>query len=144
MSEQSKINMRLVSLCEKHFCIEASEISRIADDVHFSFSCGITPNYVSNLLEFDFGVRCGLPDGTVLMECVYRFVFEVSDLRECVVEDDEDKMVLKNIAPHIFSVAIGTMRGVIAEKAARTELSKYPLPMLNPMDVANMLSVKEG
>lgn len=143
MSENREISMRIASLSEKSFRINMSEVDNISGDVLFSFSCGFTPDFDSDILELDFGVRSMNEDKSPLMECVYRFIFEISNLSECV-KDEGDTFDVGEIAPHVFSVAIGTMRGVIAEKTARTELSKYPLPIVNPMEVAEMLSVKKG
>ena len=39
--------------------------------------------------------------------------------------------------PHFLSVAAGTMRGILVVKTAGTNLSKYPLPMID----GNQLSV---
>ncbi|MBU0764979.1 MAG: hypothetical protein KJ607_09110, partial [Bacteroidetes bacterium] len=39
----------------------------------------------------------------------------------------------------LISITIGTARGMLALKTAGTVLNKYPLPLINPLDILQQL-----
>lgn len=93
-------------------------------------------------LQLVFGTRYEL-DGDVVLECLYEFEFEVKNLRQFIVYNEDQSITVNHIMPHFLSVAIGTMRGILVVKTAGTNCAKYPLPMINVNQLNVNLSSKE-
>lgn len=124
--------MRLVSVNEESFMMSPG---KIADDVNpqsiqLGFSNQLQPDIDNNIIALVFGTRYKI-EGDVVLECIYRFVFEVKDLSQYITLND-DSATITHIMPHLISVAVGTMRGILVVKTAGTNFSKYPLPMIDP------------
>lgn len=64
----------------------------------------------------------------------------MSGLAQFITIEDNDGITITYIMPHLISVAIGTMRGILVVKTAGTNLSKYPLPIIDPMQLTQTLS----
>lgn len=130
--ENVNIQMRLVSVNEISFMMYPS---KVGDDVNpetiqLRFSSQIQPNVENDRFTLVFGVHYELAEEAVL-ESVYEFLFEVKDLKKFIVFSDNQNITVNHIMPHFLSVAVGTMRGIMVVKTAGTNLSKYPLPMLD-------------
>lgn len=70
-----------------------------------------------------FGTKYEL-EGEVILESVYRFEFEVKDLARFINTDDNNNITISHIMPHLISVAIGTMRGILVVKTVGTIIVK--------------------
>lgn len=108
---------------------------KVADNVNpeaikIGFSVRIQPDVEKDILTLFFGTRYEL-EGEVVLESVYRFEFEVKNIRQFIVFNDNQSITVNHIMPHFLSVAVGTMRGILVVKTAGTNLSKYPLPVVD-------------
>ena len=111
----------------------------LPENIKLGFSSQIQPEVENNKIALVFGVKYELEEDE-LLECVYRFEFEVRDLAQFITIEDNDNITITYIMPHFVSVAIGTMRGILVVKTAGTNLSKYPLPIIDPMQLTQNLS----
>ena len=135
------IQMRLISVNEVSFMMLPGKITEevLPENIKLGFSSQIQPEVENNKIALVFGVKYELEDDE-LLECVYRFEFEVRDLAQFITIEDNDNITITYIMPHFVSVAIGTMRGILVVKTAGTNLSKYPLPIIDPMQLTQNLS----
>ena len=140
-NNNSNIQMRLTSVSEMKFSMDQNIISGIDDFdiIQLGFQNTVFPDVKKNVISINFGVQYSY-NGNVALESVYKFSFYVENLTAYVEVNNNSKLLIKNIMPHMLSVAVGTMRGVIVVKAIGTELSKYPLPMINIMRLNDKLS----
>ena len=124
------IQMRLISVNEVSFMMLPGKITEevLPENIKLGFSSQIQPEVENNKIALVFGVKYELEEDE-LLECVYRFEFEVRDLAQFITIEDNDNITITYIMPHFVSVAIGTMRGILVVKTAGTNLSKYPLPI---------------
>lgn len=133
--------MRLVSVSEISFMMSTGTFKDNVnpEDIQMGFSSHIRPEVNTDCFTLDFGVRYEMLCKVVL-ESVYRFAFEVKDLKRFIIFNDNKSITVNHIMPHFLSVAVGTMRGVLVVKTAGTNLSKYPLPMID----VNLLNASLG
>ena len=57
-----------------------------------------------------------------------------------ITTHDKDGITVTYIMPLLINVAIGTMRGILVVKTAGTNLSKYPLPIIDSVRLTQSLS----
>ena len=135
------IQMRLTSVNEVSFMMSPGKITEevLPENIKLGFSSQIQPEVENNKIALIFGIKYEL-EGDKVLECVYRFEFEVSGLAQFITIEDNDGITITYIMPHLISVAIGTMRGILVVKTAGTNLSKYPLPIIDPMQLTQTLS----
>ena len=147
MSENDIVlQMRLVSVDEIMFMMSSAGIGNAfrSEDIQIGFSNKVDyaeetdeitldfgVKYAVHSEDLDFGVKYAVHSEDVL-ECVCRFKFSVVDLKRFIQVNAKDNSVtITHIMPHLLSVAVGTMRGILIAKTAGTPLAKYPLPMLD-------------
>ena len=135
------IQMRLISVNEVSFMMLPGKITEevLPENIKLGFSSQIQPEVENNKIALVFGVKYELEEDE-LLECVYRFEFEVRDLAQFITIEDNDNITITYIMPQFVSVALGTMRGILVVKTAGTNLSKYPLPIIDPMQLTQNLS----
>lgn len=138
------IQMRLVSVNEVSFMMSPGKLGDDVrpEDMQMGFSSQIQPDIESDMFTLVFGVRYEIA-GEVVLESLYRFVFEVKDLKQFIVFNDDKSITVDHIMPHFLSVAVGTMRGILVVKTAGTNFSKYPLPMIDVNQLNANLSIME-
>lgn len=136
--------MRLVSVNEVSFMMSTGKLGDDVrpEDMQMGFSSQIQPDIESDMFTLVFGVRYEIA-GEVVLESLYRFVFEVKDLKQFIVFNDDKSITVDHIMPHFLSVAVGTMRGILVVKTAGTNFSKYPLPMIDVNQLNANLSIME-
>lgn len=139
--ENVNIQMRLASVNEVSFMMSPDKLGEDVkpESVQMGFSSQIKPNVENDCFTLIFGVRYEL-SGEVILESIYRFVFEVKDLKQFVIFNDNQSITVTHIMPHFLSVAVGTMRGILVVKTAGTSFSRYPLPMVDINQLNAMLS----
>lgn len=139
------IQMRLTSVNEVSFMMSPGKIvSDVApESIQLGFSNQIQPDVDNDKIALIFGTRYEL-NGEIVLECIYRFEFEVINLAEFITVHDNNSITITHIMPHFLSVAIGTMRGILVVKTAGTTFSKFPLPMIDPNQLnANLSNTQE-
>ena len=126
------IKMRLASVSEVSFMMSPGKVGDNVnpDAIQIGFSTQIQPDVENNIFSLVFGTRYEL-EGDVVLECLYKFVFEVKNLSQFIVFKDNQVIKVNHIMPHFLNVAVGTMRGILVVKTAGTNFSKYPLPMID-------------
>lgn len=140
MSTTENIQMRLLSVNEVSFSMDLSKVDENInpDDLQIGFANQIIPDIEKNTISIIFGVQYVYETKKVL-DCIYKFSFEVMDLNRFVVVDG-DNITISYIMPHFLSVIIGTMRGILVVRTAGTLFAKYPLPMFDVNALNNSLS----
>ena len=142
MAEENKnIQMRLKSINEVDFKMSPGKIGADVDTeaVNIGFSSQIQPNTDNDSIAILFGVRFEL-DGEEVLESIYRFEFDVLDIKQFITINKDDSITISHIMPHLLSVAVGTMRGILVVKTADTNLAKFRLPMIDINLLNNLLS----
>ena len=131
--EASEQSMVLVSVDEIMFMMSSAGIGNAfrSEDIQLGFSNKVDYAEARDEIILDFGVKYAIHSEDVL-ECVCRFKFSVVYLKRFIQVNAKDNSVtITHIMPHLLSVAVGTMRGILIAKTAGTPLAKYPLPMLD-------------
>lgn len=142
--ENINIQMRLVSVGEVSFMMSPGKVGDDVspDSMKIGFSTQIQPNVQNDIFVLLFGTRYEL-NGEVVLESIYKFVFEVKNLAQFVVFNDNQSITVNHIMPHFLSVAVGTMRGILVVKTAGTNFSNYPLPMIDVNQLNANLSTQK-
>ena len=144
-ADKVNIQMRLNSVSEVSFMMSPGKLGDNIkhEDIQMGFSSQIKPDIEKDRFTLVFGVRYETADETIL-ESVYQFVFEVMDLEQFIIYNDNQSITVNHIMPHLLSVAVGTMRGILVVKTAGTNFSKYPLPMIDVNQLnANLSTTKQ-
>ena len=138
------IQMRLVSVGEVSFMMSPGKVGDDVspDSMKIGFSTRIQPDVQNDIFVLLFGTRYEL-NGEVVLESIYKFVFEVKNLAQFVVFNDNQSITVNHIMPHFLSVAVGTMRGILVVKTAGTNFSNYPLPMIDVNQLNSNLSTQK-
>ena len=102
------------------------------------FANKILPDIENNVISIVFGVQY-LYENEKVLDCIYKFSFEVIDLSRYVIIDG-DNITINHLMPHFLNVIIGTMRGILVVRTAGTLFSKYPLPILDANALNDSLS----
>lgn len=138
------IQMRLVSVGEVSFMMAPGKVGDDVspDSMKIGFSTQIQPDVQNDIFVLLFGTRYEL-NGEVVLESIYKFVFEVKNLAQFVVFNDNQSITVNHIMPHFLSVAVGTMRGILVVKTAGTNFSNYPLPMIDVNQLNSNLSTQK-
>lgn len=134
MEEQSNvcIQIRLDSVSELDFRMSLSGLSDDInpDDIQIGFSNRIVPDIPNGRISLIFGVVYEI-HGSKVLECVYEFAYSVVDLDKFVTLNNDDSITVAHIMPHLLSVAVGTMRGILLVKTAGTYLARFPIPIID-------------
>jgi hypothetical protein len=132
------IQMRIVSINEDSFEMYPGKMDddSQSEEIQIGFSTRIQTEETNDLFTLHFGTRYMLGNELIL-ESVYRFVFEVKNLKNFITYKDDQTITINGLMPHLLNVAVGTMRGILVVKTAGTSLSKFPLPIID----ANKLSI---
>lgn len=135
--------MRLASVSEVSFMMSPGELGDNVnpDAIQIGFSSQIYPDVENNIFNLVFGTRYEF-EGKVVLESLYKFEFEVKNLSQFIVFNDDQSITVNHLMPHCLSVAIGTMRGILVAKTAGTVLSKFPLPMIDANQLSANLSTQ--
>lgn len=138
------IQMRLVSVGEVSFMMAPGKVGDDVspDSMKIGFSTQIQPDVQNDIFVLLFGTRYEL-NREVVLESIYKFVFEVKNLAQFVVFNDNQSITVNHIMPHFLSVAVGTMRGILVVKTAGTNFSNYPLPMIDVNQLNSNLSTQK-
>lgn len=138
------IQMRLVSVGEVSFMMSPGKVGDDVspDSMKIGFSTQIQPDVQNDIFVLLFGTRYEL-NGEVVLESIYKFVFEVKNLAQFVVFNNNQSITVNHIMPHFLSVAVGTMRGILVVKTAGTNFSNYPLPMIDVNQLNSNLSTQK-
>ena len=104
------IRMKLTSVNEVSFMMSPGKVGDNVnpDAIQIGFSTQIQPDVENDIFNMIFGTRYEL-DGDVVLETIYKFEFEVKDLRQFIVNNNQN-ITVKHIMPHLLNVAVGTMR----------------------------------
>lgn len=132
--------MRLTSVNEVSFMMSPGKIPPEfeLDNMQVGFSNRVIQEESEDNISIEFGVQYVFL-GEPVLECVYKFTFNVLNLAD-YIEEIDGTLVIKDLMPHFLSVAAGTMRGIILAKTAGTVLAKYPLPMIDIAQLNKNLS----
>lgn len=141
MAKNKSIQMRLRSVNEIFFSMTSGKLGSEdrGSELQIGFKNDLFPNVEQNTFTIHFGVQYSL-NGDVILESVYGFEFEVKNLSEFVSTDEQGKITVEGVLPHMVSVALGTMRGVLAVRTVGTDINKYPIPIMDPIQLCDNLA----
>lgn len=133
--------MKLNSVSEIGFTINSGVLDEEinGNNLMLGFSNSIEPDIERDKISLVFGVRYDLKENIVL-ESKYKFVFSVVNLADFIKSNEDNSITVNKIIPHLLSVAVGTMRGILVVRTAGTKLSQFPLPMIDVNNLNKMLS----
>ena len=99
--ENVNIKMRLASVSEVSFMMSPGKVGDNVnpDAIQIGFSTQIQPDVENNIFSLVFGTRYEL-EGDVVLECLYKFVFEVKNLSQFIVFKDNQVIKVNHIMPH--------------------------------------------
>lgn len=137
------IKMRLTSVNEVSFMMSPGKLGGDIkpEDIQMGFSNQIKPDIDNDSFGLNFGVRYEI-HGEVVLESTYSFVFEVKNLKDFIAFNDDSSITVNHIMPHLLSVVVGTMRGILVVKTAGTNFAKYPLPMIDINNLNSSLTAR--
>lgn len=126
------ILMRLSSVSEVSFMMSPAKLGDDVKltDIQVGFTSQINPDIENDKFSLLFGVRYEIVGETIL-ESVYQFIFDVKNLKNYIIVNEDQSITVNHLMPHFLSVAVGTMRGILVVKTAGTNFTKYPLPMID-------------
>lgn len=141
MEKNAPIQMRLKSVSEISFSMSSGKLGEEdrGDELMIGFQNKVDPNINEDIFTTVFGVQYSI-GGEIILQCVYNFVFDVKNLSEFVSKNQEGRVDVTGILPHVISVAVGTMRGILVVKTAGTDLGRYPIPMMDPVQLCENLA----
>ena len=130
--EQFNVKMRLVSVSEVSFMMSPNKVGENVNPeaIQIGFSSQIIPEVDNEMFGLVFGIRYEF-ESEVVLESLYKFVFEVKELKKFIEFKDDGSITVNHLMPHFLSVAVGTLRGILVVKTAGTVFSKLPLPMID-------------
>ena len=135
------VQMGLTSVDEVSFMMLPGKVTENVQpgNIKLGFFNQVQPEVESDKIALIFGVRYELEDDKIL-ECVYRFEFRVNGFARVITTHDKEGITVTYIMPLLINVAIGTMRGILVVKTAGTNLSKFPLPIIDSVRLTQSLS----
>ena len=141
MAKNKQIQMRLRSVREVRFSMTSGKLGfdDRGDELQIGFKNDLFPDIDREVFTIHFGVQYSI-NGEILLESVYAFEFDVKDLAEFVSTDGHGKWTVRGLMPHMVSVAVGTMRGILAVRTVGTDLNKYPIPIMDPIQLCENLA----
>lgn len=144
MKEKENVRLTLESVTESNFRMSPNLFDETAGkDMRLGFSNIVDIDVANNSVKLTFGVIYSQHKNTIV-ECVYDFIFSVSNLQSFIEHDSKGSMVLNGIMPHFLSVAVGTMRGILVAKTAGTIISRFPIPIINVNQLNEWLKNKKN
>lgn len=143
-NRRKEIQMRLLSVDEVRFLMSLEKLGDKPnpDTIQIGFSSNVDVDIKNNRFALIFGIRYVVKED-VILECIYKFSFDVVDLAKYISYDENKTMSIKYLMPHFLNVAVGTMRGILVVRTAGTVLSTLPLPMIDIDELGKNLSTKQ-
>lgn len=140
--ENNIIQMKLLSVGEVRYMMSPEIIKDNTDSeaIQIGFSNKVEPNLANGQISIVFGVRYVIGED-IILESIYRFTFAVINIDRFVKINKDGSITIMHLMPHLLSVAVGTMRGILVVKSAGTSLSRYPLPMIDVNQLNDSLSI---
>lgn len=144
---EKEIQIRLVKVKETSFFLNSSLLEKIEtkdlNNLQIGFGLNIKPEMLKNTLNISLIVKyqSSPNEDDKILEIETSNIFEIIDM-EGVIEDKGDKIEDKaGITPTLVGIAISTIRGILVAKMTSTPLEDYPLPIVNPTELCNNLSI---
>lgn len=144
---EKEIQIRLVKVKETSFFLNSSLLEKIEtkdlNNLQIGFGLNIKPEMLKNTLNISLIVKyqSSPNEDDKILEIETSNIFEIIDM-EGLIEDKGDKIEDKaGITPTLVGIAISTIRGILVAKMTSTPLEDYPLPIVNPTELCNNLSI---
>ncbi len=147
--KKSELDIRLVKVAEvaDHCHLNRWEILRYgnrAEDIAIDLNARVEADHASDMLTLRLEALYTYMRGMVkrpLLSHTVEAVFEIPSLAEYVTfNQTRDKVDLPpSVMSLMLSVAIGALRGMIAQKTAGTALENRPMPLINLTELVSRL-----
>ncbi len=146
VKEVKNINVKIARIKEIAFnSWELTEelISDISEST-LAFGIGVRLIPIKELKEFGiaFSTTYSYNQGEKQKElCTYEMecVFNIVEFEEAVKYKGEQVNIEDGLLTNLLSITIGAARGMLALKTAGTVLNRFPLPIINPIDILQQL-----
>lgn len=114
---------------------EPTDLNKISFDV----SLTIKSNYDNHAIAFDLTIRFVEEQKPFLiLENTCHFIIHKDDWEKLSSEDAANEVKLsKKIVANLFSITIGTTRGILYAKTEHTPYNQFMLPLLNAAEMIN-------
>lgn len=148
-TKKRKIEIRLLRVKEVGFYMDSSldMVKELINpgDLNISFGLRLAPDIQHDLLELNVVViyRFNGKEGRKILEIESLNMFEIKNLKDLLLVNEEAIEDRSGIVPTLVGVAIGTIRGILVTRTAGTPMDKYPLPMVNPETLSENILQKQ-
>lgn len=139
-SKQSQsVGYRIVSCQERSYEIKANSGGKITEsDVSFKFGCNFNA-LPAGRLSISIISELMVAEQTVV-KIESETIFEFAPFEAAFDVTSSGKIVDRiGIMPTLFSLAYGSTRGMIAIRTAGTSFAKFPLPIVDALDVTSKM-----
>ncbi len=145
MMKQGEVNFRLSGLRElpqeSHISSRLIRICR-GEEIGVALRLRVEPDVRSSLVRLKLGVCYSCVHGYLrrtLLDYHIEADFEIDRLQEHVEMSGADAVLSTRLMTMMLSVTIGSLRGMLAIRTARTWLADYPLPVINISELISRL-----
>ena len=126
------IEVALVNSNEVKFMLNTPHEDINPNVLKFGYINNVIPNINDKTLVVDFGVQYAYNDEPIL-ECSYRFHFSYREPEEAkaVISTKDGVQINDELMRTILNIAVGAVRGIMIARTAGSQLTKFPLPILD-------------
>lgn len=126
------IEVALVNSNEVKFMLNTPHEDINPNVLKFGYINNVIPNINDKTLVVDFGVQYAYNDEPIL-ECRYMFHFSYREPEEAkaVISTKDGVQINDELMRTILNIAVGAVRGIMIARTAGSQLTKFPLPILD-------------
>lgn len=133
-ADQVRFALRGISVEQFAMIFEPDDL----DKVSFNISLTIKSNYADRAIAFNLTINYTEEDRTFLqLENTCHFLINEEDWERLSAGNTEDVKLQKRAVANLFSIAIGTTRGILHAKTENTAYNRFYLPLLNATEMIN-------
>jgi hypothetical protein len=144
--KEKNVNVKIERIKEISFqCKEIStEIEKKISGKNLEFKAGV--RLIPNKVEKEFGcailiVYSYLANNDSEELCSYEIecVFKIEEYEKVIKINEGDISISDGLLSTFINITVGAIRGMMALKTTGTILNKYPLPILNSLEILKQL-----
>ena len=140
MGKENKEEVKIGIKSIKEVCFSQTQIEDISIDkkyLQFSFGFSLNAQKDTQTMNVTVGVRY-LYKKHIVLECKYLISFHIIGFDQAIKVHDNNKELSANndLIVTLLNVGFGTLRGIVVVKTAGTLLGDFPMPVVNPAEIA--------
>lgn len=106
------------------------------DNVSFNISLTVKGNYDDRAVALNLTVCFGVEERTfLLLENTCHFLIHEEDWEKLSNQTTSDIKLSKNVMMNLFSITVGTTRGILHAKTESTPYNRFFLPLLDATEI---------